>query len=745
MIAVKNAIRCSALVAALVLTSNVLAATPVIDSPTEDFTTTVDFYDYFITASDSPYIFGATGLPTSLSLNPMTGEISGTVTTAGTYTISLSATSSNGTGTATLTLTVVPPPPVITSATTVTGAAGTPFTYQITTTQGTPDGFYISDYVPGLDFDSDKGLIFGTPTVGGNYVIGIDAYNDGGDCFVLLTINITGPKIAITSDLTAQGKVGDSFEYDVFTDGEDYADFTITGLPSGLIADGAVISGTPTTEGTFNVSITATSVNGNTDTKTLVLTISPKNGNLGPDMSPITADPQSAFVGDTIVFDVDAFDAEGNDVSVSWDFGDGSPAGSGYEVQHAYAAAGTFTVTAKASDGTQTSTQTLNVTITVGDVNAPTISGITITPNPAAIGQAVAFTSQAVDPKNVSLKYTWNFGDGTPSASGSAPSHTYVKQGAFNVTLTVRNATGIASRPFTSTVYVFNTTGLDNIFEGDDTTNPLNGLSQTVTGSDGGIFDLSVNLDALNRAAFEVSTDFDGMTRNAVKGMLPVAKAKRPGIFIATTEARDMATRVTMGRARKTLPVSRKELGLPPLVTAEPSDHRLKIKQIKGSFALPPTTNIGGRIVAVPALRAAGKKSKPDSVNASGSIELPVGMDFTQPQSITISVGNLVDKLVLDSKGHGKGAFTEMTLKTKINKKAPLTVAGQSATFVVKLSTAQMVQRGFDTEGVGAGATTKALKIQSAMIIGGVVYALEQPATLKVSGDTATIGGRSGF
>ena len=87
-----------------------------------------------------------------------------------------------------------------------------------------------------------------------------------------------------------------------------------------------------------------------------------------------------------------------------------------------------------------------------------------------------------------------------------------------------------------------------------------------------------------------------------------------------------------------------------------------------------------------------------------------------------------------------------MTLKTR----GPIgakTVVGQPATFSVKLSTAQMVQRGFDTEGVGAKPKTTALKIQCAMIIAGVAYSFEQPVTLKVSttGNSAQISGRSSF
>jgi subtilisin-like proprotein convertase family protein len=63
-------------------------------------------FNYLVTASNSPGSYGATGLPAGLSINPATGQISGTPTAAGTYSVTLSATNALGTGTANLALTV---------------------------------------------------------------------------------------------------------------------------------------------------------------------------------------------------------------------------------------------------------------------------------------------------------------------------------------------------------------------------------------------------------------------------------------------------------------------------------------------------------------------------------------------------------------------------------------------------------------------------------------------------------------
>lgn len=61
---------------------------------------------YAITATNNPTSFGATGLPDGLSINTGTGVITGSVATAGEYSITLFATNDAGTGSSVLTLTV---------------------------------------------------------------------------------------------------------------------------------------------------------------------------------------------------------------------------------------------------------------------------------------------------------------------------------------------------------------------------------------------------------------------------------------------------------------------------------------------------------------------------------------------------------------------------------------------------------------------------------------------------------------
>ena len=93
--------------ATLVITVNPSASAPVISSSLTATVTVGTAFTYQIAASGSPTSFGATGLPTGLSVNA-SGTITGTPTVAGTSNVSISATNGSGTGTATLVITVSP-------------------------------------------------------------------------------------------------------------------------------------------------------------------------------------------------------------------------------------------------------------------------------------------------------------------------------------------------------------------------------------------------------------------------------------------------------------------------------------------------------------------------------------------------------------------------------------------------------------------------------------------------------------
>jgi PKD repeat protein len=125
--------------------------------------------------------------------------------------------------------------------------------------------------------------------------------------------------------------------------------------------------------------------------------------------------------------------------SYSWNFGDGSAAGSGVAAQHAYSTAGTYLVTLSVTDSLGL-TQTVSHQVTVAV--APT-AVFTTSPARPGSGQAVSFDgSSSRAPGSSLIAYAWTFGDGG-TGSAATPHHTYARPGSYTVTLHVANALGL--------------------------------------------------------------------------------------------------------------------------------------------------------------------------------------------------------------------------------------------------------------------------------------------------------------
>jgi hypothetical protein len=248
-------------------------------------------FSYQITASNSPTSFNATSLPAGLSINTTTGLISGTPTTAATSNVTLSATNAGGTGTKTLVLTINPPTPVITSSGTAGGQVGVAFSYQITASNS-PTSFNATGLPAGLSINTATGIISGTPTTAATSNVTLSAANAGGTGNATLTLTINPPTPVITSSGSASGKVGAAFSYQI-TASNSPTSFNATGLPAGLTVNtnSGLISGTPTTIGNSNVSLSATNAGG-TGTKILTLSIAPSACDINGDNATNAVDVQ---------------------------------------------------------------------------------------------------------------------------------------------------------------------------------------------------------------------------------------------------------------------------------------------------------------------------------------------------------------------------------------------------------------------------------------------------------------------
>ncbi|MGZ8821792.1 MAG: Ig-like domain-containing protein [Aeromicrobium sp.] len=132
-------------------------------------------------------------------------------------------------------------------------------------------------------------------------------------------------------------------------------------------------------------------------------------------------------------------DPDGDPLTTSWDFGDGSSNGSGSPIDHTYAATGTYTVALTVSDGFLSNQA--SDTVTVPQANRAPVAGFTLSPLPAFAGTAETFANTSTDPDGDALSSSWDFGDGGTSTTTS-PVHTYATGDAFyTVTLTVSDGT----------------------------------------------------------------------------------------------------------------------------------------------------------------------------------------------------------------------------------------------------------------------------------------------------------------
>ncbi len=307
-------------VATVTITISAAAGAPVITGPAVANLAVNIPFTYSISASNSPTLFAAVGLPVGLSLNAATGVISGTPTAPGSAVVALTATNVSGTS-AIFSLTInVGAVPVISSASAASVAVGGALSLTLTASNS-PVSFTVSGLPPGIVANTSTGALTGSPTTVGVYPVSVSATNSvGTGPGSTLTITV-GDVPAITSPATAAATVGAYFAY-AATASNGATSFAVAGLPAGLSATPlGAISGVPATSGTFTISLSAANSFGTGPTTTLVLIVAAAppppsgggGGGSGGGMAPsISRQPvaQTVLEGGTATFSVTAAGAE---------------------------------------------------------------------------------------------------------------------------------------------------------------------------------------------------------------------------------------------------------------------------------------------------------------------------------------------------------------------------------------------------------------------------------------------------
>jgi PKD repeat protein len=138
-------------------------------------------------------------------------------------------------------------------------------------------------------------------------------------------------------------------------------------------------------------------------------------------------------------------DSPGEALRYRWDFGDGATA-EGAEVTHAFVKGGAYLVQLVVDDGRGTSCSTDRATAAVRVNGPPVVSVEQEATMCAASGEPLAVILSAVgssDPDFDTLRYRWDFGDGT-TGEGSWASHVYPRGGRYTAVVTVDDGTGTA-------------------------------------------------------------------------------------------------------------------------------------------------------------------------------------------------------------------------------------------------------------------------------------------------------------
>ncbi len=237
----------------------------------------------FAGAGVSALSWAVTGgsLPPGVTLDPATGILSGTPTTATTYGFTLQLTDSTKTSVSkNFTLTIAPQL-VITTTALVNGQIGTAYSQTLAATGGTPPYLWAltgtGNLPPGLALDRSTGAITGTPAANGASRFTVQVTDSAGIVTTRPLSLAIGPVITFTtpSPLQPNAVVGQAYSQQIaVTGGTPPYTFSQTGLSDGITLDATgKLAGTPPAQSVLSFTVTVTDLNQVSATQPYVLAV----------------------------------------------------------------------------------------------------------------------------------------------------------------------------------------------------------------------------------------------------------------------------------------------------------------------------------------------------------------------------------------------------------------------------------------------------------------------------------------
>ena len=191
-------------------------------------------------------------------------------------------------------------------------------------------------------------------------------------------------------------------------------------------------------DGTYTVTLTVTDVWGLPGSVTRTVTITKPGGNLPP--VPVIGTP-SCVARTCSMSSAGSSDPNGDTFTYLWNFGDGTATSTASAPSHTFPANSNYTVTLTLTDAWGDAMSTTRV---VSFTEPPTnVAPVAVIATPICTARTCTLSGiGSSDPNGDTFTYLWNFGDATATSTAAEPTHAYVADGTYTVTLTVTDVWG---------------------------------------------------------------------------------------------------------------------------------------------------------------------------------------------------------------------------------------------------------------------------------------------------------------